>query len=129
MDVVVDALELTDVLVLPVGLGHDVPLGAGEVDDVGGLVVGVPVAVVVADPDPESVGEPGSVTGPDGVGHVGDGLRAAVLDEAGERGCGLFGCFGAPSGGPGFTGGTVAWPGADGWVGTIGTVRPGTPRA
>jgi hypothetical protein len=120
------------VLELPVGLGQDEELVVGEVDllaveeplevlPVLLLAVAVPVGLLVA----------GTVLV--GVGHDdpdGDFVGFGADDGPGFGADGFFGRLGAPSGGPGLTGGSVGCCfGGDGLLGTIGTVRPGTPRA
>ena len=65
--------------------------------------------------------------------QLGESLGAVLVECVADVGAPVgffFGWRGVPSGGPGFTGGTFGCCfGGVGLVGTIGTVRPGTPLA
>lgn len=121
-------------LELPVGLGQAEELVVGEVDVLAvEALVELLAEVLVVVPLAVPVGLLLAVAVLVGVGHDdSDGECVGVCaDDVPVFGAdGFFGRVGAPSGGPGLTGGTGACCfGGDGLLGTIGTVRPGTPRA
>jgi hypothetical protein len=108
----VDAVEESDVLDsdVPGELGVPVVLVVPVVLEEAGRQVGVLLPVGEPEPDPE-VDPPCWLV--DAV--VGEWLGAGVGCSAGGR--------------PGFTGGAVGGAIGPGWVGSTGTVSPGTPRA